>query len=90
MLTLSFVGHVKVFGCRPHDDGATYSGGRRTNVEVVVSDILATPNSLKLHVGVGHRSRYPQNSKSLLAGSNSSKRGLTVRGMFTPSDRKWE
>jgi hypothetical protein len=36
------------------------------------------------------RSRYPQNSKSLPAGSNSSKRGLTVRGMFTPSDQKWE
>ena len=28
-----------------------------------------------------------KNSKSLLAGSNSSKRGLTIRGMFTPSGR---
>ena len=38
--------------------------------------------------GVGeHKSRYPQNSKSLPAGSNSSKRGLTVRDTFTPSGR---
>jgi len=34
-----------------------------------------------------HKSRYPQNSKSLPAGSNSSKRGLAIRGMFTPSGR---
>jgi hypothetical protein len=33
---------------------------------------------------------YPQNSKSLPAGSNSSKRGLTIRGMFTPLDQTWE
>src|SRR6266545_2026156 len=25
-----FSGYVKVFGCRPHDDGARYSVGRRT------------------------------------------------------------
>jgi hypothetical protein len=31
-----------------------------------------------------HKLRYPQNSKSLPAKSNSSKRGLTIRGMFTP------
>ncbi len=37
-----------------------------------------------------HKSRYPQNTKGLLAGSNSSKRGLTVRGMFMPSDQTWE
>ena len=37
-----------------------------------------------------HKSHYPQNSKGLLAGSNSSKRGLTTRGMFTPSDQTWE
>jgi hypothetical protein len=37
--------------------------------------------------GVGaHKSNYRQNSKNLPAGSNSSKRGLTVRGMFPPSD----
>jgi hypothetical protein len=34
--------------------------------------------------------RCPQNSKSLPAGSNSSKRGLNVRGMFTTSDRARE
>jgi hypothetical protein len=32
-------------------------------------------------------SRCPQNSKSLLAESNSSKRGLTIRGMFTRSGK---
>src|SRR6266436_1909915 len=32
-----------------------------------------------------HRSRYPQNSKCLPVASNSSKRGLTIRGTFTPS-----
>src|SRR5882724_2218857 len=32
-----------------------------------------------------HNSRHPQNSKSLPAKSNSSKRGLTIRGTFTPS-----
>ena len=38
--------------------------------------------------GVGApKPRYPQNSKSLPAGSNSSKRGLTIRGMFTPPGR---
>ena len=38
--------------------------------------------------GVGeHKPRYPQNSKSLPARSNSSKRGLAIRGMFTPSGR---
>jgi hypothetical protein len=38
--------------------------------------------------GVGeHKSHYRQNSKNLPAGSNSSKRGLTIRGMFTPSGR---
>ena len=30
-----------------------------------------------------YKSRYPQNSKSVPAGSNPSKRGLTIRGMFT-------
>jgi hypothetical protein len=35
-------------------------------------------------VGV-HKSPYPQNSKSLSTKSNSSKRGLTIRGTFTPS-----
>jgi hypothetical protein len=35
----------------------------------------------------GHKWRYPQNSKSLPAESNSSKKGLTIRGMFTPSGR---
>jgi hypothetical protein len=34
-----------------------------------------------------HKLRHPQNSKSLPAGSNSSKRGLTIRGTFTPSGR---
>src|SRR5712671_6048549 len=34
-----------------------------------------------------HKSRHPQNSKSLPAKSNSSKRGLAIRGMFTPSGR---
>src|SRR6266404_1308985 len=33
---------------------------------------------------------HPQNSKSLQAESNSSKRGLTIHGTFTPSDRAWE
>jgi hypothetical protein len=32
----------------------------------------------------------PQNRKSLLAGSNSSKRGLIIRATFTPSDQTWE
>jgi hypothetical protein len=32
-----------------------------------------------------HKSRYPQNSKSLPAGSSSSKKGLTVRETFTTS-----
>src|ERR1700730_4651856 len=32
-----------------------------------------------------HKSRHPQNSKSLPAKSNSSKRGLTIRGTFTRS-----
>jgi hypothetical protein len=31
--------------------------------------------------------RYQQNSKSLPAESNSSKRGLTIRGMFMPSGK---
>jgi hypothetical protein len=34
-----------------------------------------------------HKSRHPQNSKSLPAKSNSSKSGLTIRGMFNPSGR---
>ena len=86
MLTLSIV--------RFSDAGlmtmVPYTPGAGVRTWKCVSDILATPNSLKLRVGVGHRSRYPQNSKSVLAGSNSSKTGLTVRGMFTPSNRKWE
>jgi hypothetical protein len=36
-----------------------------------------------------HKWRYPQNSKTLPTESNSSKRGLTVRGMFAPSGRPW-
>jgi hypothetical protein len=32
-----------------------------------------------------HKSRHPQNSKSLPAKANSSKRGLTIRGTLTPS-----
>jgi hypothetical protein len=33
---------------------------------------------------------YRQNSKSLPAKSNSSKRGLAIRSTLTPSDRTWE
>jgi hypothetical protein len=32
-----------------------------------------------------HKSRYPQNSKSLPVRSNSSKKRLSIRGMFTPN-----
>jgi hypothetical protein len=37
-----------------------------------------------------HKWPYRQNSKSLPAGSNSSKKGLTIRGMFTTSDQTRE
>jgi hypothetical protein len=34
-----------------------------------------------------HKSRSPQKSKNVPVGSNSSKRGVTIHGMFTPSGR---
>jgi hypothetical protein len=37
-----------------------------------------------------HKWPYRQNSKSLLVESNSSKRGLIIRGMFSSSDRMRE
>jgi hypothetical protein len=49
------------------------------------TEAFRLPDSLE-----AHKSRHPKKSKSLPAGSNSSKKCLTVRGMFTPSGQTWE
>jgi hypothetical protein len=50
------------------------------------TEAFRLPDSLEAH----ESRRHPKKSKSLPAGSNSSKKYLTVRGMFTPSGQTWE
>ncbi len=84
----SYIRNKVAVGCC--DD--THTGANQQRIRIsgaklpIPRELLAGYPQLAPDPSVGvHKSPYPQNSKSLSTKSNSSKRGLTIRGTFTPS-----